>query len=95
MAKSNFQSETIIGTVKKNYTNIVQINISNKSITTNCKMLINGIERVIPVMDDGLPISDFTLSNPNYEFDIEIEFVQAESVVVDYFTVIPTPKPCE
>lgn len=96
MLKANFQTETINGRVKVNYNNVIQINISNLSSTISCKMSINGIMREIPVVDDSLPISDWQLVTSNHAFDIEIEFLQAENVIVDYFTVIPkTPNSCE
>lgn len=89
MQKVNISSRLVSEPITVNLTNVVGVTISNYGDTV-VQYRLNGILRKLPVYDEdlNLPISPFIIECSGYAFDVELEFIDAKNVVLDYATTI-------
>lgn len=87
MQKVNISSRLVNQPITVNLANVVGVTISNYGNTV-VQYRLNGILRKLPVYDEdlSLPISPFVIECSGFTFDIELEFIDAENVVLDYAT---------
>lgn len=94
MAKVRIESTIVLNpqTIQKN--DVVTLTVSNLG-NVEANFLFNGVSRILPALDSGtkVPTAPFLVSAEGHCFDIDLQFVTANSnIVVDYAYLITEEK---
>lgn len=90
MAKVKIESSIVLNPETIQKKDVVTLTVSNLG-AVEANFFFNGISRILPALDSGtkVPTAPFLVSAEGHCFDIDLQFVTANSnIVVDYAYLI-------